>query len=89
MLKVYILTTIRLKITFINLLEVKYTLTFDEYKAQMLLLNSRDATLQWIEQLLEEYIEEIKVERVKLDQQRVKLAREMVENLNSKRSDNP
>jgi hypothetical protein len=58
---------------------VKYTLTFDEYKAQMLLLNSRDATLQWMENVLEKYIEEIKVERVKLDQQRIQLARMWIE----------
>jgi hypothetical protein len=89
MLKVYILTTIRLKIAFVNLKwGVKNTLTFDEYKAQMLLLNSRDATLQWIEQILEEYIEEIKVERVRLDQQRIQLARMWIEQLNY-RSDNP
>jgi hypothetical protein len=57
---------------------VKNTLTFDEYKAQMLLLNSRDETLQWMQNVLENYIEEIKVERVRLDQLRIELAREWI-----------
>jgi hypothetical protein len=68
---------------------VEYTLTFDEYKAQMLLLNSRDATLQWMQNVLEEYVEEIKVERVRLDQLRIELAREWINQQNYKGSDKP
>jgi hypothetical protein len=48
----------------------------------MLLLNSRDETLQWMQNVLEDYIEEIKVERVRLDQLRIELAREWIEQSN-------
>jgi hypothetical protein len=50
-------------------------LTFTDYESQMLLLNSRDHSLQRQEELLEHYLDVVRQERTLIDQRRVKLQR--------------
>jgi hypothetical protein len=50
-------------------------LTFTDYQSEMLLLNSRDKSLQTQEESLEHYLDVVRQERTLIDQRRVKLQR--------------